>query len=748
MEGRGLTAATRGWEKLVVLRGALAIAITAMLSLGSAFGLLEAASADLPGVCGNVTPNSSFESSSLAGWSSWQGSLAQAPLEGAPDGFHVIGVAAGTESEYSLELDPAVTATTAGITWYATAYVAAASPSAVGKAVWFTLRERDSSGALVKRTSAGAKLSASFQQLSVQAPVAQSGDRLDLYIREEGAVSTDAFYADAVTLTATSPSSCGTPPPEPTPAPEPAPTPEPTPTPEPAPAPEPTPEPAPAPEPGAATFGKTAVGASSDHLTANMKRVNRFSLAVAGNVSKLSVYLQPTSTSGQETIEGLIYSDAAGSPGSLIATTSPLTFSSGDSAGWYDLKLATPPTLPAGSYWLGAITGGTNYVIGFRYDSVSGARVGNEDSYSNGPSSTFGATGWQDGDQMSMYATYQATTLPSPAPEPAPEPTPEPKPAPEPSPEPTPSPGLSCLSSLLPSGGLPFCLWGQSAPSPMNQPLPVSPAIDPNSAGIIANLNSGSHNASFSEYGTTVQDTANANTTVKLHCTEAWGTCSLEGKTLAVNSSWRPSWASDGAIVVVDRSARKVYDFWRVATSSSGTIGISGGTLSTAWGGVTSLDGNGQNSGATGSNLSHLFGMVRTFEMAKAPTSPATAIPHALHFSSQFTCPSFRYPATKSDGSTSGSCIPEGARVFLDSSANCAAVTPVGSEAVCYALQRYGAYDTDTGGSPFSMGFEGDGLKDVPAVYSNAGFTADYFNMSGIPWSHLHVAADCQCQKT
>lgn len=282
----------------------------------------------------------------------------------------------------------------------------------------------------------------------------------------------------------------------------------------------------------------------------------------------------------------------------------------------------------------------------------------------------------------------------------------------------------------------------------MNQPLPANPAVDPNSTGIVANLNSGPHNADFSEFGTTVDDTADANTTVTLHCTESWGTCSLEGKTLAVNSSWRPSWGSDHAMVVIDRKARKVYDLWQVATTSSGTIATAGGTLSTSWGGVTSLDGNGQNSGATGSNLSHLFGMVRTFEMANAISSPATAIQHALHFSSSYTCPTYRYPATKSDGSSSGYCIPEGTRVFLDSSANCNAVTPVGAEAVCYALQRYGTYDTDTGGSPFAMGFEGDGKNDVPAVYSNAGFGSDYYNMKSIPWSHLHVAADCQCKKT
>jgi chitodextrinase len=306
----------------------------------------------------------------------------------------------------------------------------------------------------------------------------------------------------------------------------------------------------------------------------------------------------------------------------------------------------------------------------------------------------------------------------------------------------------ACWSSLTPSAGLPFCLQGQAAASPMNQPLPVDPTVDPNSAAIVANLNSGQHNADYSEFGTTVNDTTAANTTVTLHCTQPWGTCSLEGKVVAVNTSWRPSWGSDGAMVIVDRSARKVYDLWQVATTSSGTIAISNGTVSASWGGVTSLDGNGQNVGATGSNLSHLFGMVRMFEMANAPSSPSTAIGHALAFSSSFTCPSYRYPALKDDGHYSGACIPEGARVFLDSTANCSTVSPVGAEAVCYALQKYGAYSDDTGGSPMAFVMEGDGVNDVPSAYANAGVGWDYYNMSSIPWSHLHVAADCQCTAT
>jgi len=46
------------------------------------------------------------------------------------------------------------------------------------------------------------------------------------------------------------------------------------------------------------------------------------------------------------------------------------------------------------------------------------------------------------------------------------------------------------------------------------------------------------------------------------------------------------------------------------------------------------------------------------------------------------------------------------------------------------------------------MGFEGDGNNDIPSAYSNAGFGWDYYDMSSIPWSHLHVAAGCQCRET
>src|SRR5262249_35553298 len=82
------------------------------------------------------------------------------------------------------------------------------------------------------------------------------------------------------------------------------------------------------------------------------------------------------------------------------------------SAGWYDMKFASPLKLAAGNYWLGVITGSTSRVAGFRYDSVSGGRDSNANTYASGATNPFGSFS-SDSEQMSLYATY--TTQPPPA---------------------------------------------------------------------------------------------------------------------------------------------------------------------------------------------------------------------------------------------------------------------------------------------------------------------------------------------
>jgi thermitase len=156
---------------------------------------------------------------------------------------------------------------------------------------------------------------------------------------------------------------------------------------------------------GSATFGKTTVGASADSYAANRKRVSVYSLPIAGSLTKLSIYLAPTGLSGQQVLEGVLYAEASGKPGALLGTTQQLTFKSTESAGWYELPFASALKLAAGNYWIGAITGASSGVAGFRYDNVSSSRYYNANTFTSGPSNPFGSV-TVDGEQTSLYATY------------------------------------------------------------------------------------------------------------------------------------------------------------------------------------------------------------------------------------------------------------------------------------------------------------------------------------------------------
>ena len=160
--------------------------------------------------------------------------------------------------------------------------------------------------------------------------------------------------------------------------------------------------------PSTKTFGTTTVGASSDTFASERKRVNSYALGEPGSVTKLSVYLAPTSTSGQEVIKGVIYSNSSGKPEALLGVSEQLIFKSTEAAGWYALKFASPVKLAAANYWIGVITGPTPSVAGFRFTTVTGARDYNANTYTSGPTNPFGAV-TTDNEQVSLYATYTPT---------------------------------------------------------------------------------------------------------------------------------------------------------------------------------------------------------------------------------------------------------------------------------------------------------------------------------------------------
>jgi hypothetical protein len=160
----------------------------------------------------------------------------------------------------------------------------------------------------------------------------------------------------------------------------------------------------------ASTLGRTTVGASNGGgLVANAKRVNAYRLTVPASVSKLDIYLSPSGTAGSQVMEGVIYADAGGSPGALVARSLQVSFSRTSTAGWRDLPFASAAALSPGKYWLGVYTGATSAVASYRYDAGASARTrsGNNQTYvKGGASDPFGAVAWGDNHVMSLYATY------------------------------------------------------------------------------------------------------------------------------------------------------------------------------------------------------------------------------------------------------------------------------------------------------------------------------------------------------
>jgi hypothetical protein len=138
-----------------------------------------------------------------------------------------------------------------------------------------------------------------------------------------------------------------------------------------------------------------------------LRRRPQCTLPVNATVSELSVYLTPNSHSGQQLIKGIFYADSKGKPAGLLGTTTQLTFTGKSPVGWYHLAFPSPLKLLAGNYWIGMITGPSQYVGAEHYDSVTNAQDSNTNSYTAGPTNPFGAFKTTN-EQMSLYATYTA----------------------------------------------------------------------------------------------------------------------------------------------------------------------------------------------------------------------------------------------------------------------------------------------------------------------------------------------------
>jgi hypothetical protein len=197
----------------------------------------------------------------------------------------------------------------------------------------------------------------------------------------------------------------------------------------------------------------------------------------------------------------------------------------------------------------------------------------------------------------------------------------------------------------------------------------------------------------------------------------------------------RPSTESDHHLAVIDPSSGKEMDAWLAAYDPSRNSWSAGARFlldPAGWGAACGL---GRHClGGVAAGFAILGGAVRPEEIAQGH------IDHALAFTTPYTRSGFiACPATSSDGKQNDpSAMPEGARIQLDPAFNVDAQPwPRWQKVIAHALQRYGAYLSDTGGSlairatsNLNRGYDAWGLAGVSGITPS---------LANLPWSRFRV---------
>jgi hypothetical protein len=145
-------------------------------------------------------------------------------------------------------------------------------------------------------------------------------------------------------------------------------------------------------------------------------------------------------------------------------------------------------------------------------------------------------------------------------------------------------------------------------------------------------------------------------------------------------------------------------------------------------------------SAANAAGFALAAGVIRPEEIAQGHIDHALAIttPYTRH--GYIAC-----PASNSDGTQhDGNALPMGAHVQLDPSINVSSLAiPGWQKVIAVALQQYGAYVVDTGGSLALSGESGAGRG--YNAWARAGVPGDGPSLGGLPWKSMRVLAMSSC---
>jgi hypothetical protein len=285
-------------------------------------------------------------------------------------------------------------------------------------------------------------------------------------------------------------------------------------------------------------------------------------------------------------------------------------------------------------------------------------------------------------------------------------------------------------------------------------PIPANPTLASNSAAIVAQFNDSNgntnklplvYNFGFSIYEPPLPAFTRQTVTI---AQDVWGDGpwgSALTNTPIPNSVLIPPPGvadyGDSHVTVVDTANGNIDAWWRFRTKSGGGYEASTGSRH-------SISGDGRGGeGTTYIKVPAIGFVVTGAEMQAVADGDVNAIKHALFFSTNRIGGVGLFPSPALTRSYSGFSDPlrPGHRIQLNPSYDVSQIANLAQRAIARALQTYGAYCGDGGGSRLAMAFQllpGSTANSLPAPYSSVGLTVSGGwggHFTQIPWSQLRV---------
>ena len=274
----------------------------------------------------------------------------------------------------------------------------------------------------------------------------------------------------------------------------------------------------------------------------------------------------------------------------------------------------------------------------------------------------------------------------------------------------------------------------------INTPIPASPAIEPNSSAIVSQAlqgySSSANIANDDSWGIPVFQASSESTSYTVGC--EYYDCWVPFGPIHIPANAQPQSGSDGHMVVMEPDGQEM-DMWIAQHTGSGW------TSGSRW--ETSAYGSAANctrvhgcGAADVAGFALAAGMIRPQEIAQGHIDHALAITTPDTRANYIAC-----PATDTDGHHDDpNALPIGAHVQLDPNIDVDQLKiPRWEKVIAVALQQYGAYVIDTGGSVAVYAQSDLGLP--YNAWGKAGVPSDAPSLANLPWSQMRVLSMTNC---